>query len=51
MDEMVDGRSKREGIYACIWLVHFVVEQILSQYSKATLKKKLIFVQFFQHTT
>ena len=31
------GRSKREGIYVHIQLIHFVVQQKLTQHCKATL--------------
>ena len=37
------GRSEREGMYVYIWLIHFAVQQKLTQYSKAIicqLKKK-----------
>ena len=28
------GRSKKEGIYVYIWLIHFVVQQKLTQHCK-----------------
>ena len=36
----VGGRSKREGIYVYIWLIHFVVQQKLTQHCKATILQK-----------
>ena len=39
----VGGRSQREGIYVYIQLIHFVVQQKITQHCKATisqLKKK-----------
>ena len=33
--EVVGGRSKREGIYVYVWLIHFLVQQKLTQYCKA----------------
>ena len=29
------GKSKREGIYVYIWLIHFIVQQRLTQHCKA----------------
>ena len=43
------GRSRREGIYIFIymWLIHFIVQQKLTQHYKATIpqlkKKNLLF--------
>ena len=31
------GRSKREGIYVYIYLIHFIVQQKLTQHGKATI--------------
>ena len=35
------GREAQEGgdmgIYACLWLIHFVVQQKLTQYCEATI--------------
>ena len=42
-DGGVQGRPKREGIYVYLWLIHFVVQQKLTQYYKTIicqLKKK-----------
>ena len=39
----LEGRSKREGIYVCEEMTHFVVQQKLTQHCKASmpqLKKK-----------
>ena len=33
----VGGRSEREGIYVYIQLIHFVVQQKLTQHCKATI--------------
>ena len=35
------GRSPREGIYAYIPLIHFTVQQKLTQYCEATILQKL----------
>ena len=35
MGVRVEGRSKREGIYVYIWLIHFTVQQKLTQHCKA----------------
>ena len=43
MGGRVGGRCKREGIYVYIQLIHFIVQQKLTQHCKATLpqlKKK-----------
>ena len=29
------------GIYVCIWLIHFVVQQILTQYCEAIILQKI----------
>ena len=29
-------RSKREGVYVYIWLIHFIVQQRLTQHRKTT---------------
>ena len=34
------GKSNREGIYVCLWLIHFTVQQKLTQYCKATILQK-----------
>ena len=34
------GRSKGERIYACIWLIHFIVQQKLTQHFKTIILKK-----------
>ena len=42
-NDLLGGRLQREGIYVYIWLIHFVVEQKLTQHCKAIicqLKKK-----------
>ena len=31
------GRSQREGIYVYTWLIHFTVQQKLTQHRKATI--------------
>ena len=36
----LNGRSKREGIYAYIQLIHFIVQQKLTQHCKATIPPK-----------
>ena len=39
----IGGKSKKEGIYVYIWLIHFILQQKLTQHCKATilqLKKK-----------
>ena len=38
----VGGVSPREGIYVYIWLIHFAVQQKLTQHCKATIKEKKI---------
>ena len=38
----VGGVSQREGIYVYIWLIHFAVQQKLTQHCKATIKEKKI---------
>ena len=46
----VGGRSEREGIYVYIQLIHFVVQQKLTQHCKATilqLKKTKVFIDSF----
>ena len=35
--EVVGGRLRREGTYVYIWLIHFVVQQKLTQHCKATI--------------
>ena len=37
MEWDVRGRSRREGIYVCTWLIHFTVKQKLMQNCKANL--------------
>ena len=32
--EDVEGRSKRKGIYVCIWLIHFIVYEKPTQYRR-----------------
>ena len=34
------GRSKREGICVYIWLIHYFVQQKLTQYCKASINSK-----------
>ena len=34
------GRSKRDGIYVCLWLIHFVVQQELTQHCEAIILQK-----------
>jgi len=35
--EVVGGRLRREGTYVYIWLIHFVVQQKLTQHYKASI--------------
>ena len=39
-DEGEGGRSKREGIFVYIQLIHFLVQQKLTQHCKANLPPK-----------
>ena len=34
-DDGVGGRSKREGLYVYIWLIHFIAQQKITQHYKA----------------
>ena len=34
-DGVVGGRSKKEGLYVCIYLIHFIVQQKLTKHCKA----------------
>ena len=48
-EERIGGKLKREQIYVCIELIHFTVEQKLTQHCKATIpqfKKKNRFEEF-----
>ena len=50
-DVGVGGRAKRDGIYVYIQLVHFIVQQKLTQHCKATIsqfKKREMFAVVFQ---
>ena len=33
-EEAVGGSSKREGMYVCIWLIHLIIQQKLTQNTK-----------------
>ena len=35
-DVGMGGRSKRKGVYVYIWLIHFIVQQRLTQHRKTT---------------
>ena len=38
----VGRKSKKEGIYVYIWLIHFIVQQKLTQHYKATMQVKVL---------
>ena len=40
----VEGRSKKEGIYVCIWPIQFIVQQKLAQHCQA-----IIYIQLLSH--
>ena len=37
LNHQLGKKSKEEGIYVCVWLIYFAVEQKLTQHSKATI--------------
>ena len=41
----VEGRSRREGIYVYIQLIHFIVQQKLTQHCKATIFQLKIYIR------